>query len=142
MGSADENWGQWLHDELTRKSRTVVMPILPEADHPDRAAWLNTVTSMMTDLGPDTIIVAHSLGVTSAPDFLEVTIQSIAALVSVSGFADDYGLALNSYFLKERSIDFKFGGRLHNLFAITQSGAFNLAELLYSRLYALLCSRH
>jgi len=106
MGHAGENWGQWLFDELTNKSYTVIMPTLSNADRPDRHEWLAEITDNMQNLGEDTIIVAHSLGVTSALDYLEQADRPISNLISVSGFANDYGLELNSYFLKEKSIDF------------------------------------
>jgi predicted alpha/beta hydrolase family esterase len=106
MGSAGENWGQWLYGALEAKSYRVTMPTLPNADHPDRRAWLQTVAEYMQTLGNDTIIVAHSLSVASALDYLEIAESQVAALVSVSGFANDYGLELNSYFLKEKVINF------------------------------------
>ena len=106
MGKAGENWGQWLHDQLVNKSYNVVMPNLSNPDHPSRKKWLSEISAKMKDLGSDTIIVAHSLGVTSALDFLEVATMPVKGLISVSGFADDYGMELNSYFLGEKTIDF------------------------------------
>ena len=55
-------------------------------------------------LHDDLMIVAHSLGVTSALDYIED--HNIKGLISVSGMARDYGMELNSYFLKEKDIDF------------------------------------
>lgn len=106
MGKAGENWGQWLHDELSKKGYTVQMPTLPQANHPDRREWLRTITNLMATFSGDTIIVAHSLGVTSALDYLEATTHPLKGLISISGFADDYGLELNSYFLAKKPIDF------------------------------------
>lgn len=106
MGKAGENWGQWLHDQLIERSYNVVMPNLSDPDHPDRKKWLDEITAHMEGLGSDTIIVAHSLGVTSALDFLEEATNPVKGIISVSGFADDYGLELNSYFLGEKTIDF------------------------------------
>jgi predicted alpha/beta hydrolase family esterase len=106
MGRSGENWGQWLHDELIKKSYNVVMPNLSNPDHPDRQQWLTEITGTMDPLGANTIIVAHSLGVTSGLDYLEKAAQPIKGLVCVSGFSDDYGLELNSYFLKEKAVNF------------------------------------
>jgi len=105
MGSAGENWGQWLSDQLEARAYTLTMPTLPNPDHPDRTEWLNVITKLMTKLGSDTIIVGHSIGVTSALDYLENTNVPIKGLISVSGIFDEYGLELNRYFLKVRSID-------------------------------------
>jgi len=102
-GRAGENWGQWLSNELHMRGHEVIMPTLPHADHPDRTEWLAAIRQYAAD-NVDLVIVAHSLGVTSALDFIEQL--SVHALVSVSGFAGDYGAELNSYFLREKHIDF------------------------------------
>src|SRR5581483_2084122 len=139
MGRAGENWGQWLHDELMSRSYSVTMPTLPRADHPDRAEWRAVITQLMADLGNNTVIVAHSLGVTSALDFLENAEQSVKALLSVSGFADDYGLKLNSYFLREKTVNFdKVNSHLERAFVffgdndpyVPQASLHALAEAL------------
>jgi uncharacterized protein len=106
QGKAGENWTQWLSDSLSKKSYKVVMPNLTDADHPDRKTWFNEIKTIADKLSNDLIIVAHSLGVTSALDYIEQSPNKIKGLVSVSGFADDYGLELNSYFLKEKQINF------------------------------------
>lgn len=106
MGHAGENWGQWLYDELTKRAYSVTMPTLSAADHPARKKWLEEITAIMEPLGSDTVIVAHSLGVTSALDYLELPGHQVKGLVCASGFSDDYGLELNSYFLKDKDIDF------------------------------------
>ncbi len=106
-GHAGVHWQGWLHDQLQSEGFEVLMPDLPEPDHPDRKVWLDTIKELLNDveLG-DLLIIAHSLGVTSALDFIEQTTGSVQGLVSVSGFSDDYGAELNSYFLKKKSVDF------------------------------------
>lgn len=110
-GHAGIHWQQWLHDELEKRGHQVIMPNLSDSDHPDRQQWLSEVKQAAK--GIDTgglIIVGHSLGVTSALDFIEQSPTPVAGLVSVSGFAVDYGAELNSYFLKEKTVDL---GKLH-----------------------------
>lgn len=105
-GHAGIHWEQWLHDELGARGFTVHMPSLPDGDHPDRTAWLRIVEDVVQKVNPaELIIVGHSLGVTTALDFIEQSPRPIRALVSVSGFASDYGAELNSYFLREQTID-------------------------------------
>ena len=107
FGRAGENWGQWLSDALKVRGYSISMPSLPDADHPDRTAWLAAVKECAGAFDPQSlIIVGHSLGVTSALDYIEQTPAKIKALVSVSGFAEDYGSELNSYFLSEKPINF------------------------------------
>jgi hypothetical protein len=105
QGYAGIHWQQWLCDNLVKDGHEVIMPTLPEADKPDRKSWLKKIRETIKDADSnDLVIVAHSLGVTAALDFIEQ--EPVKAIISVSGFARDYGLKLNSYYLKEREIDF------------------------------------
>jgi predicted alpha/beta hydrolase family esterase len=106
-GHAGIHWQQWLKDELQKKGHTVLMPDLPAPDRPDRTEWLNCIKEATQGVDPaNLVIVGHSLGATSALDFIEQLDQPIHGLVSVSGFSSDYGAELNSYFLKEKEINF------------------------------------
>jgi len=106
-GYAGIYWQKWLHDELEKKGHTVLMSSLPESDHPNRQTWLKLVQQIITPLEHrKTIIIAHSLGVTTALDVIESLPEPIYSLISVSGFNSDYQDELNSYFLKAKSINF------------------------------------
>lgn len=107
-GYAGIHWQRWLHDELEKQGYQVLMPDLPNADHPDRKTWLKEIRTLLAgvDLG-QLVIVGHSLGVTTALDFIEQADSQIDGLVSVAGFATDYGAELNSYFLSQKSINFQ-----------------------------------
>jgi hypothetical protein len=107
-GHAGIHWQQGLYDALAEQGHQVIMPELPSAKHPDRQTWLKEITEAVADVNlSELVIVGHSLGVTTALDFLEHVSSPIKALVSVSGFATDYGAAFNSYFLQAKTIDFK-----------------------------------
>jgi predicted alpha/beta hydrolase family esterase len=107
-GHAGIHWQQWLGNELAAQGYKVLMPDLPKPDHPDRKTWLEEVKKTLdgVDLN-ELILVGHSLGVTTALDFIEQASSQVDRLLSVAGFAKDYGADLNSYFLKEKPIDFK-----------------------------------
>lgn len=106
MGRAGIHWQQWLHDELARNGHTVLMPEMPHAEHPDRTEWLETIKTVTADIAvEDLVIIGHSLGVTTALDFVESVSTPVRGLVSVAGFARDWQAELNSYFLAERTID-------------------------------------
>jgi predicted alpha/beta hydrolase family esterase len=106
-GHAGIHWQQWLHDELSESGNNVIMPNLSNADHPDRDVWLDELIKSVSNINlDDLVIVGHSLGVTTALDFVEQIANPIKALISVSGFATDYGAELNSYFLKIKYVDF------------------------------------
>ena len=107
-GYAGIHWEEWLYDQLQVKGHTVMMPSLPNPDHPDRTEWLAFVQKLLTDVPlQELTIICHSLGVATALDFLETILTPINILISVSGFAEDYGAGLNSYFMKEKTIDFE-----------------------------------
>jgi predicted alpha/beta hydrolase family esterase len=107
-GHAGIHWQQWLHDQLVAQGHQVLMPDLPEPDHPDRKTWLAEIKKTLNgvNLGQLTI-VSHSLGAVTALDFIEQASGQINRLLSVAGFAKDYGAEMNSYFLSERLIDFE-----------------------------------
>lgn len=106
-GHAGIHWQGWLGDQLVKRGWRVIMPQLPEANHPDRREWLKTVSAAVSGVGlSELVVVGHSLGVPTALDFIERAKEPVKGLVSVAGFAQDYGAALNSYFMREREIDF------------------------------------
>ena len=107
-GHSGVHWQQWLHDELIRIGYKVMMPTFPHPDHPDRFERLQTARKLVgkTDVSKLTI-VGHSLGVATALDLIETVGKKIDTLISVSGFAVDYGADLNGYFMRERNINLK-----------------------------------
>lgn len=108
QGHAGIHWQQWLHDELVKKGYKVIMPTLPKADLPDRVECLGEVVKLTRNIDlKELTIVGHSLGVATALDFIEQAKSKVKKLVSVSGFSEDYGAELNSYFMAEKTIDFE-----------------------------------
>ncbi len=105
-GHAGIHWEQWLHDELKKQGCDVIMPQLSHSEHPDRKHWLAEVKQAVAGVNDELIIVGHSLGVTTALDFIESASESVKGLVSVAGFTVDYGAELNSYFLRDGHVDF------------------------------------
>ncbi|MDQ6985646.1 MAG: alpha/beta hydrolase [Candidatus Dojkabacteria bacterium] len=99
---------QWLYDELVKDNHEVIMPTLPNADHPSRNECLNEIIKLLKDLNhKELVMIGHSLGVTSALDYIEECNKKVLGLISVSGFHLDTGHELNSYFMKEKDIDFE-----------------------------------
>lgn len=107
-GHAGIHWQQWLHDELIKQGYKVLMPEMPSPDKPDREAWLAKIEAILKEEDLKNLtIIGHSLGATTAFDYVEQIDEKIDGLVSVSGFAEDYGAELNGYFLKQKHIDFE-----------------------------------
>jgi predicted alpha/beta hydrolase family esterase len=106
-GYSGVHWQQWLHDKLVEARHSVIMPDLPNPDHPDRSVWANLVRDLLKDLDlQDVVIVAHSLSVITSLDVIESLESPIKGLISVSGFSKDTGAEINSYFIKEKAVDF------------------------------------
>lgn len=107
-GHAGIHWQQWLHNEVIKKGHTVLMPNLPNANHPNRTDWLKTIKGILNDVNlNELIIVGHSLGVPAALDFIEQAPSKVKMLISVSGFSDNYGSDYNDYFMKIKTVDFQ-----------------------------------
>lgn len=106
QGHAGKHWQAWLKLELEKSGQKVIMPTLPNPDHPDRTKWLEFLKEKLRDINTNNLVfVTHSLGAVTAMDYIEQSPEAILGLVSVSGFARDYGMELNSYFLKEKHMD-------------------------------------
>jgi len=108
-GHAGIHWQQWLNDELIKAGHKVIMPNLPQSQHPDRHTWLHFIKNIIDNLSQDEeiILVGHSLGVITALDFIETSKRKISKLISVSGFAKPTDNPLNDYFMKEKTTKFK-----------------------------------
>jgi len=105
-GYAGIHWQQWLYDELVKMGHKVIMPNLPDSKRPDRKIWLKTALENIKDIDTNNlIIVGHSLGVPTALDLIEKI--PVKTLISIAGFAYDWGAELNSYFMKEKNVDFE-----------------------------------
>lgn len=101
-------WQESIKKHLISKKYNVIMPVFPNWDHPDRAECLQAVKDCLKNIDLNyLIIIGHSLGATTACDFIETLNCPIYKFISVSGFAKDYHYELNSYFLKEKSVDYK-----------------------------------
>ncbi len=107
LGNSRENWFPWLREELEQRGWNVLLPDLPNSDRPDRDEWFKTARKLVSTVNfSELAVVGHSLGVVTVLDLIEAENKKVKSLITVSGFGKDYGAELNSYFLKEKKIDF------------------------------------
>jgi predicted alpha/beta hydrolase family esterase len=107
MSAPGAHWQAWLSDVLSSRGHHVDSPALPEPDYPNRQNWLNAIRDVADQRHPEQLVlIGHSLGATSALDYIEQLDQPIKAFISVAGFERDYGSDLNGYFLRGHSVDF------------------------------------
>jgi len=105
-GHAGIHWQQWLHDELEKRGYKVLMPEMPAPDQPDRQAWLMTLQQTLADVNLEQLtMIGHSLGVVAALDFIEQASVPVNRLLSVAGFAQDYGAESTGPFLRQKTLD-------------------------------------
>lgn len=101
------HWQEWLAGHMQAKGFETRLLALPNSDEPNRSEWLDFVASSVADVAPrDLILVGHSLGVATALDYIQRSPAQVRGLVSVAGFARDYGAELNSSFMSAARIDF------------------------------------
>lgn len=86
--SPSDHWFPWLTLELAADDIDVVVPRLPDSQSPKAGRWIEAARAAMQPLGPDTVVVGHSLGTITALKALEG--QSgpwrLAGLILVAGF--------------------------------------------------------
>lgn len=87
-GSPQENWFQWLKEELEKDGIETEVPQLPDSAHPDMNKWLTEVANL--EIGSDTILIGHSLGAVLALRMLERG-HKAKAVYLVAPFLHDLG---------------------------------------------------
>ena len=100
-GSPQGNWFPWLRAELEKLGHQVVIPAMPNADHPQQSAWLTHLTTTVGMPNENVYLVGHSLGVTAILRYLASLPASakIGGAILVAGFSEPIGQpALNSFF--------------------------------------------
>ena len=92
-------WKPWLKKELEKKGFTVLVPALPDSDHPRLPAWLAHLQKTITKPDPHTYLVGHSLGCITLLRYLERIHTKIGGAVLVAGFTSTLGYQeLESFF--------------------------------------------
>lgn len=61
-GTPEETWFPWLRSELEKLGHKVIVPQFPTPEGQTLENWLATLKNYEADLGPDSILVGHSLG--------------------------------------------------------------------------------
>lgn len=87
--SPNDNWFNWLKDELEALGATVDVPELPESNSPDPQKWQQCLLDANIQFDENTILIGHSLGGITALRFLQENAPEgakIGGYVLVSGF--------------------------------------------------------
>lgn len=87
-GDPENNWFPWLKKELINRGYQVVVPQLPDSDHPKMEPWLKTLTEAAAEVDEETIFIGHSLGCQTILRYLETLPEGkkVGAIICVAGF--------------------------------------------------------
>ncbi len=107
-GSPEKEWLPWLRDQLTGVGFEVMVPSLPNSDHPTLEEWLPFITDLINPPDEDTYLVGHSLGCITILRYLETLHERevIGGAILVAGFGENlsyegYKNELDSFFKTE-----------------------------------------
>lgn len=90
-GSPDDNWFQWLKNQLAWRGYEVSAPQLPGADRPNLDAYWSALCDF--DFNEKTLIIGHSSGATAALGLLQRLASTVVVdhVITVAGFPWDKG---------------------------------------------------
>ena len=101
-GYPEEGWRPWLKGELEKKGFKVIVPAMPDTNHPKMDAWLNHLIEAVGKPDENCYFVGHSLGCITILRYIEtLKNQKIGGAVLVAGFTSNLGYEeLDSFFRK------------------------------------------
>ncbi len=97
-------WYPWLGKELKNRGYNVYIPQLPEADTPSLVNWLPFALKNVK-FNLETVIIAHSAGVSLTLAVLENLIEPVNKVILVAGTARQRGKTPESKLILKKSYD-------------------------------------
>lgn len=70
-GYPEEGWFPWLKNELEKKGYEVMIPEMPNTEHPEMDKWIPKVSSLVGTPDRNTYLVGHSIGANTILRYLE-----------------------------------------------------------------------
>jgi uncharacterized protein len=70
-GSPRNDWFPWAKKELTQKGFEVVVPEMPETEHPKINSWVSKLSHVVGKPQPTDILIGHSIGCQTILRYLE-----------------------------------------------------------------------
>lgn len=88
------NWFPWLKREASKVGFEVIVPAMPNTEHPIRAEWVAHLNELVGEVDENTYFVGHSLGVIAILRFLEQLPagQKAAMAILAAGFSESLGV--------------------------------------------------
>jgi uncharacterized protein len=70
-GSPKDDWMPWAKKTLTEKGFEVVVPEMPETEHPKITPWVEKLTETIGEIREDDILIGHSIGCQTILRYIE-----------------------------------------------------------------------
>jgi leucyl-tRNA synthetase len=87
MATSQSDWFQWLKKELEELNYEVLIPDMPNTDHPILKDWSKSLEALVTDFTEDDIVIGHSMGAFAAQYLAQKTkINKLFLVAPVSEF--------------------------------------------------------
>ena len=92
-GTPEEGWRPWLKKELLSAGFSVIVPAMPDTNHPKMEAWVPFLAKQIGVPSENDYFVGHSLGCITILRYLETLKEGekIGGAVLVAGFTDSLG---------------------------------------------------
>jgi len=86
----EDHWFGWLADRLNQTGVSAHIPVLPDPTAPDPSRWVAASAEALGTPGPESIVIAHSLGCITVLRHLSSLSDPwrVGTLVLVAGFVD------------------------------------------------------
>lgn len=99
--SNQAEWFPWLEEQFINSHVKMIIPNMPDSDHPSLESWIQHLHETILDIDENTIFIGHSLGcVTALLYILEKNIK-IKGAILVSGFINENPLDKQPEVLQE-----------------------------------------
>lgn len=82
----DREWFPWLRGQLEKHGFEVIIPAMPDTEHPVIDAWVETLSAVVGPLRESDIFIGHSIGCQTILRLLQRQESSVAGLICVAGW--------------------------------------------------------
>lgn len=102
-GHPEKEWRPWLKKELENRGFKVIVPAMPNTNHPKIDKWVPCLAKLVGKPSENDYFVGHSLGCITILRYLETLKGNrVGGVILVAGFTNNIGFKeLSNFFQKE-----------------------------------------
>lgn len=91
-GSPEANWLPWMKRELEARGFQVIVPAMPDTDHPKIDAWVEHLEKIVESSDDETYFIGHSIGCQAIARYIAKTKPQVTGVLFVAGWFTLVGL--------------------------------------------------